>query len=356
MSNLNNKAAFKLLKSLSPTPENVVLSPVSINTALAMLIPACTEGTTTQELLSFYHPDVDQDTVVNTISQLFHHVDQGEQGIVFNTANAFLSNIVANPSYVELLKNTFDAEVGVLQSVDQVNQWCAEKTENEIKEIIQDLTDVVAILLNAIYFKGSWVEEFDVAHTVQRNFANSVGETKQVDMMFRRNQSIEYGEIDGVQVCKLPYGTSSDFYAVVLLPNDLNELIHALDTNESLWEQILDATCKMKMVLGLPRFELEYGVDLVETLKSHGVNNVFKEGSLLRAFNPSIYVSKIIHKAVVKVDEKGTTAAAVTAVTMKRKARASPTPTMVCDSPFLFNICYQDQVLFACAVKDIASQ
>eukprot|EP01130_Rhizamoeba_saxonica_P012282 TRINITY_DN515_c0_g1_i2.p1 TRINITY_DN515_c0_g1~~TRINITY_DN515_c0_g1_i2.p1 ORF type:complete len:363 (-),score=68.61 TRINITY_DN515_c0_g1_i2:31-1098(-) len=355
MSDLNNKTAFKLLKSLSSNPKNIVISPVSINTALAMLVPACTEGETTQQLLSFYHPDIDQNTVVNTFSQLLRTVDEGEQGVVLNTANAFLSKIEANPLYVEQLKNLFDAEVGELKSVDQVNQWCAEKTENEITEIVQDLNNVVAILLNAIYFKGVWVNLFDVADTVRHNFANYVGETKLVDMMFRRKQKIEYGEIDGIQVCKLAYGTSSDYYATILLPNDLNELIHALDSDELLWGRILNATRKTKIVLGLPRFELEYGVDLVQTLKSHGVNNIFLEGSLLRVFDPTVFVSQIIHKAVVKVDEQGTTAAAVTAVVMSRCAVVEQPPNMVCDRPFLFNICYQDQVLFSCAVKDISS-
>eukprot|EP01130_Rhizamoeba_saxonica_P001660 TRINITY_DN11534_c0_g1_i1.p1 TRINITY_DN11534_c0_g1~~TRINITY_DN11534_c0_g1_i1.p1 ORF type:complete len:369 (+),score=75.68 TRINITY_DN11534_c0_g1_i1:42-1109(+) len=354
--NTHNSTSFKLLNSLTIDENtNIAISPLSINIALTMLLPSCTTGETADQLLDIFGPYAGTEKLIGIFSELSNQIQQGEEGVIFNIANGLFAKIDVKDDYTDFLTNSFDAEVGKLESVEQINGWVAEKTNQEITRIVNDLTDVVVIILNAIYFKGTWSDEFDETLTIKKPFMNYLSDQIEVDMMFKRGEKLDYANTNGVQICKIPYGASKDYYATILLPEgDINELVAALDEDEALWERLLHSTRRRKITLGFPKFDIEYTVDLVKSLKGMGVESLFRPGSLLNAVeNPDVYVSDIVHKCVVKVDEKGTVAAAVTAVLATLSCCEVKAVSMICDRPFMFNVCYFDKVVFSCVIKNI---
>ncbi len=253
----------------------------------------------------------------------------------------------------------------------RINKWVSEHTEKKINDLIQpgvldSLTRMV--LANAIYFRGTWQEPFTESQTKQKQFFNRGVAESQVATMSKYFESGRYAAFhgdgsefatpttlpegaspdqgyptDGFQAVELPYN-GDDMSMLVLLPRQrdgLGKLISLLAADRiPAWDLALQAR---DFNIELPKFKLEVAYDLNETLKRQGINDAFNPNAAdFSGISPEgIFISKVVHKAFVEVNEKGTEAAAATAVVMTRASavRELPfVPNFFADHPFLFLI------------------
>eukprot|EP00767_Chilomastix_cuspidata_P006144 gnl/Chilomastix_cuspidata/646.p1 GENE.gnl/Chilomastix_cuspidata/646~~gnl/Chilomastix_cuspidata/646.p1 ORF type:complete len:357 (-),score=105.79 gnl/Chilomastix_cuspidata/646:35-1105(-) len=254
-------------------------------------------------------------------------------------ANIFARRVQPLPAYAAMMKATFDAEVEPLVSVAQVNHWCSAKTHGMIPKLLETLgAETVVLLISALYFKADWAEAFPPHSTTTADFTRFDGGVARKPLMYRQGK-IAYAETRASQVAVLPYA-GSDVLALVALPKKAGRAAMLKSIAE------LDATLfaaavtfsVQKIKLYLPRFEADATMTLNEELQRLGATEMFSSCDTMDSFGTKLAVSDVIQRCVVKVDEKGTTAAAATAVCMRTACAGRPPriPIMRCDHPFAF--------------------
>jgi serpin B len=213
------------------------------------------------------------------------------------------------------------------------------------------------VITNAVYFKGNWVTQFDENHTQDADFRVSPQKTVTVKMMQRTGEDAvyQYAETADLQLLSMPYahGSGSGLSMIVLLPK--NDSLAAAEA--ALDPQNLSAlergAYSQRVMVYFPKFRIEKGYSLPGTLASMGMPTAFTGAADFSGMDgtKNLYVGDVIHKAFVNVDEKGTEAAAATAVVMKVSAilHEKPVPVFRADHPFLFLIQDNDTgaILFA---------
>jgi serpin B len=252
--------------------------------------------------------------------------------------------------FINIKKNYFDAEVKALDfsksdAAGIINQWCADKTKNRIKDIIANPipNDVMMYLINALYFKSKWESQFDKANTKQDDFTKSNNTTLRVNMMEQKADYPYYAN-EYLQCVELPYGNGA-FSMVAMLPaenTNLDQLIEYLD--ETTWNNVSDNLLygKQNVWLKLPRFKIECDMILNDPIKNVGMNLIFDKflADFTNISNDALAVSLIKQKTFVEVNEEGTEAAAVTTIGIT--ATMAPSPTLpvqfFANRPFLYLI------------------
>ena len=234
----------------------------------------------------------------------------------------------------------YEASILPLKSVEQVNEWCSEKTHGKITKILDELNrDTVMILINAVYFKADWQHPFNPSYTYTGEFTDPTvkGGTKEVQFM-TQTKNFNYYEDNNVQVVELPYKNDSTS-AIVILPKekiDVDTYLKSLDDN--VLNTILNGFTSKRVSLSLPKFEIEFESKFKEILKRLGMVQAFDITADFNGIKCSggIKVNDVIHKTYLKVDEKGTEAAAITAVDMIATTALVEIIRMNVNRPFLF--------------------
>jgi len=255
--------------------------------------------------------------------------------------------------YVDAATKYYDSEVSTVdfvgpQGVDKVNKWVAEKTNNKIKDILEpgstdELTRLV--ITNAIYFKGTWVTQFEEDHTEDRDFFVTPGSPVKTPMMNLFESEQVYGETEKIKILELPY-EGDKLSMLLLLPKEIDgidDLENSLTVgNLSWWRESLSP--HPVQTLSIPKFELETEYPLIAPLRELGIVDAFNpeeaDFSGIMDSEP-LYISSALHKAFVDVNEEGTEAAAVTAIGVSTtSAEPEPVPvfTFVADHLFVFLI------------------
>ena len=239
----------------------------------------------------------------------------------------------------------YEATVEILKNASQVNKWCSIKTRGKIREIIKSIDPLTKmILLNAVYFKGEWLEEFNKKYTLKKPFYNLNDHSKviQIYKMIKTDYSNYYDDNE-IQMVELLYKKDS-MSAIILLPKEkININNYISNLNDEKLQQIFKRMRNVKVHLELPKFELEFSSSLKSTLQKLGMDQPFNKStadfSEMRK-EKDIYIDEVIQKTFLKVDERGTEAAAVTAVIMK-DGSAGPghqekIESIIINRPFLF--------------------
>lgn len=259
----------------------------------------------------------------------------------------------ARDDYVQHLKDRYAAAAFQLSGEDPapINQWVAKITRGRITELLNELPpNPVMVLVNMVNFKGAWAEEFDPDMTRDFRFHVFDGSSRPCKMMFRKSLSMYYTETENAQVVRLPYkarGKGPDFLSAVIMlpkkegPDALDALVRSL-TCESWMALHRQLNFRTGVLLGLPRFSVNFSVELDDTLKKLGMRQAYIpcEGFLRMSDDPNVYLGLVAHQVSIQVNEEGTVASAATAAAMATKGGGKgPTVThMTVDRPFLFLI------------------
>ncbi|XP_002416681.4 intracellular coagulation inhibitor 1-like [Ixodes scapularis] len=367
----SSEFGLTLLKELCSTrkpQENIFFSPSSIFAALTMVY-AGAKGTSAAELETVLGLSRAQITTRDAVLGAYRTYlnDLQSPNVTLKIANAALvdKRLRLLESYKRDLAETFGAEVrsvdfenNLKNVVPEINQWVKTKTKGKISDIVSEgsLREAVMVLINAIYFKGSWENAFDTNQTAHFPFYNGGIEPVQVKTMARLS-TINYCTLPELksQAVQLPY-SGHRYSMVIVLPNDrigLPQLIGALSVRTLLTLQ--KKLSPHEVELRLPKFELRTSYKLVDALKGLGLISIFSNRSDLSGISSygKLKVSDVVHKAMVDVSEEGTVAAAVTEVKVVFESLSSPEALNVhVDHPFLFLISdtVQNRILFIGAV------
>lgn len=347
--NESNSFQLSLFKKVCHSYENsnIVLSPLSAFQALSLVSNGARGETQSNILRTLNYKNQIE---VNVDNQKIVEVAEKEKDL--KIANAVLSTFSPNESFIQIA-NKYKALSSKLVSAQQVNQWCAEKTENKITKIIDSIDDIQMIVLNAIYFKSNWLKQFKKQNTEKYDFTNEDKTINKIDMMYQK-ESFPYTASDDYQAIELPY-KDTKMSAVVILPSaniDINSFIDSLD-DEKLFD-IIHSMRRETVRFRLPKFELDFSTSLKNQLIEMGMREAFdpsKADFTAVTDHMKLYINDVIQKAYMKVDEEGTEAAAVTAIMVKLASARPPVEPIVMnvDRPFLFlirNFDFGDKFVF----------
>jgi serpin B len=338
-------AALDLFHQLRGKEGNLFFSPYSISAAFGMVGAGAKENTAAEIAKAFHFGSMDA-----AFHQRFGELSRtlllsgNKEGDILAIANALcVTGSAPKDDYLKLIKASYDAQI-FSGDVNVINAWVKEKTRGKIDQILEKLNPNSAfVLLNAVYFKGSWKLAFPESSTKDRDFSVSADKTTKVKMM-RQKANFRMIDQDTWQVIDLPYATGISM--TVLLPKQRNghaaaqEKLDAAGLAAVL--KTLDESPERKVDLFLPKFKMSTSYDLTAPLKKAGIKDAFDMS--VADFTPmgfskgDICISQAMHKAIVEVTEKGTEAAAVTAVELATRSLPPPTPTFTADHPFLFLI------------------
>ncbi|MCM8763136.1 MAG: serpin family protein [Candidatus Omnitrophica bacterium] len=351
----NNAFSFDLYAQLKKRDGNLFLSPFSISTALAMTY-AGARGNTASQMAAVLHFSLSQEKLHPAFFDLMQELKAEPQisGFELSVANALWGQAGYEflPEFLEITQRYYEAgfkEVDFKTDAEAVrqiiNKWVEEKTKDKIKELIMPgllntLTRLV--LTNAIYFKGKWVAQFEKDKTKPEEFELLTGEKIEVPMM-SQNAKFRYGENEILQILEMPY-VGERLSMVILLPKKkkgIKQLENGLNLNEV--QKWLAMLRKQEVIVTIPKFKMTAEFRLNEALRSLGMRDAFDfvlaDFSGMTPDPVGLYISAVIHKAFVEVNEEGTEAAAATAVLMVESAAISQRPVVFyADHPFIFLI------------------
>ncbi|XP_036207784.1 leukocyte elastase inhibitor-like [Myotis myotis] len=346
---------FRTLKDSNPSG-NIFISPVSISSALAMVFLGA-RGTTEAQMSKTLHFDAVKE-IHSSFQSLNADINKRGAPYILKLANKLYGEKTYEflPEFLASTQKMYGAE---LASVDfqrasedarmVINEWVKGQTEGKIPELlaagmVDDMTKLV--LVNAIYFKGNWQEKFSKEATTDTPFRLNKKDTKTVKMMYQKSK-FPFGYIEDLKcrVLELPY-QGRDLSMVILLPDDIEDEATGLKKiEEQLNLEKLHVWTKpenlrsIEVEVHLPRFKLEESYDLNSHLKSLGTEDLFNPKADLSgmARASDLFVSKIVHKSFVEVNEEGTKAAAATAAIIANSMYI-PAENFVADHPFIFFI------------------
>jgi serine protease inhibitor len=342
-----NHFAFSLFKRLNAAQpgENVFVSPLSVSFALGMTMNGA-NGSTLDEMRSTLGFGAEELSAINAGYKGLLALEGGlDASTTFEIANSVWhrNSLPVHQSFVEEMNQTFEADVRSApfdaSTVTQVNDWVNAKTHGKIPTIVEQISsDDVMFLINAIYFKGSWREQFDPARTQDGSFA-AIGGAQQVKMMNRPEKTgkIGFGRTATATVGELSYGNGAFVMTIVIPDGDLNTFAATLDTTA--WRSLAETLSEAEHQVALPKFKLEYKRELRSDLMALGMNVPFMAGGAdftrMSSVGRDLYIAFVQHKTFVDVNEEGTEAAAVTNVGV----RVTSLPPCLCvNKPFIFAI------------------
>ncbi|ARQ02153.1 hypothetical protein CAK95_25915 [Pseudorhodoplanes sinuspersici] len=354
-----NRSGQELLRAFAGQPGNIVFSPYSIGTAMAMVLSGARGDTQIEmhEVLRHALPVTEIDGANARALESFAAYNVSPESkpapaATLRIANAMmLVNAAASvaPVFEETIRTQYGSEIFKGATLDTVNTWVRDKTEGKIEKILERLNPSDShVLLNAVYFKAPWASAFSPSATRDRPFTLVSGEQISVPTMTQQAEfAIAKGE--GFAAVRQPYAVDG-LSMTIVLPDEaggLDTLIAGLNgaKTEGLLQSVRDAQKRM-VALSMPRFKFEFKADLIEPFKSFGMSKVFDPAqSDLSGLTgkprseAQSTIDQIVHRAVIEVAEEGTEAAAATAVVVTTRAmRPDNVERFQIDRPFLFFI------------------
>jgi serpin B len=345
----NGHFAIDLLKTINAGEEenaNLFISPFSISTALSMTMNGANGETLSEMQDALRTGAITLDDLNDAYRVLLEVLPQLDPATRVKIANSIwhLPDYPVLPSFLAINTEYYASEVIAANLrdaavVEEINAWIEENTEGLITDALDQLpSNVVMLLINAIYFQGSWQTEFDADNTQMADFTTPDG-TVSIDLMHLPKANFRYAENALFQSIYLPYGDS--IYAMsVFLPKEghtTDEIINELSPDN--WQAWQTAMIPTDVELFLPKFEIEYEIKLKQVLRLMGMDRPFTDRADFSQMvdGGGVQIDDVIHKAFVKVNEEGTEAAAVTVVVIVETS-APLLPSFRADRPFVFVI------------------
>ncbi|XP_046905485.1 leukocyte elastase inhibitor isoform X2 [Hypomesus transpacificus] len=335
ISNSNTAFALELFRTLSATSPagNVFVSPLSISSALAMVYLGAKGDTAAQmEKVLAFGSTKDVHTEFQTLNA---EINSPSASYVLKLANRVYGEQTSDflPEFVEATQKFYHADMKAVdflgsaeESRAQINSWVEQQTENKIKDLLKPgmVTSMTRLaLVNAIYFKGNWLNRFAKSETKEMDFKLNQNESTPVQMMYlMKKLPFNYISDYNLQILELPY-VDEELSMFVLLPEqstDGSDPLLKLEKELSVeklseWTDRNNMDTGSEVIVHLPKFKLEEDVVLNDVLAKLGMTDVFSDKADLSGMNGQggLFLSTVAHKAFVEVNEEGTEAAAATA-------------------------------------------
>jgi serine protease inhibitor len=325
-----NALAFQLFSQIGERNinRNLFISPLSITLALALLYNGA-DGVTKQELAEILGiQNIELEEANTTFAVIRDELEKHRGQVNLSIGNSLWAQkeLLFKQDFLHKSNNFYSTEVFNINFADSealliINDWVKNKTNGKINKIVSsgDIdANTILILLNAIYFQGTWRHQFSKANTKEAPFILSDGKSKLLPMMTQSGR-YQYFQDEDFQAIALPYG-DSDISMIIFLPDDqksLSNFQQRLDTQR--WQQWRPQFSWKQGHLVLPRFKVDYEDSLMDAFKSLGLNVALStHANYQNLCNGSVSISDIRHKAFVEINEEGTEAAAATSVLMQR--------------------------------------
>lgn len=367
LSQAHNLFGLNIFKQLNAEDnnKNIIISPTSLSLAFTMLYNGASGQTqTVLDQALGYSKKLKSEGINEQTQQLMNSLQNGD--VTLSIANSLWirqdfpvisAYIDKNKDYLDALVNTLDFNKG--DAATKINNWVKDNTNNKITGIISPpIPDgLMMMLVNAVYFKGTWTYTFDKDFTKDDTFYSSSG-NQQVQFMHQTRNDFKYFANDIFQSVSLPYGENKRFAMNLFVPNcgrHTKDIINALDANT--WQEWMDSYQQSKGTIALPKLKLEYSKGLIPTLKTLGLSNIFSDTTDFSLISDEpLQVGSVKHKTFIEIDEEGTEAAAVTSIGMVATSVQNPDPgfSLIANKPFLLTITdtKTNEILFIGLIND----
>ncbi len=362
----NNAFALDLYQSLRSESGNLILSPFSISLALAMTYSGARSETEAQmaDVLNFSGQEQTH-SAFNALDLALEDnpltLDKDQETMQLSVANSVWAEQTFTflPDFLDTLSVNYGAGIHLLDFINkpepsrkEINNWVSAETKDKINNLLPEnavTPDTKMVLVNAIYFKADWLDPFDADDTYDGTFKLLDGSEVTVPMMGQR-MDIPYVVGDGYAAAELPYAGESAVMTLLVPDEGRFEEIES-NLNADLFKEVLASLTIADVTLRIPKFEFESSFSLSDSLAGLGMPLAFEDGQADfsgMTDQQDLYIGNVIHKAFVAVDEKGTEAAAATAVIMEGAMAIQPENMLVLDRPFFFFIrdVETEQILF----------
>ena len=357
----NNEFALDLFEEVSGMQEsdNIFLSPFSISTALGLTYTGA-RGQTASEMAAVLHFTLPVEAINRAFHSLSEALSSGDTGrpesgdpFTLSISNGLWvqDGFTLLDEYVDEVTEYYSAEVRNLDFIDDcdnsretINNWVAQSTMDRIQNLIPPgvLNDETRVVLtNAVYFKAAWLKPFDERSTSDKQFFPGDGSAIEVPMM-SQTEYFRFVSTEGCSAVELDYAAGNASMLILLPDGDIEEFQQNIDA--ALLETIRGRLASVRVSLSIPKFEFSRSLQLSQILKTLGMESAFRSGADFSGItgSPDLFISDVLHKAFVKVDEAGTEAAAATAVVMGLTAIPEEPVEMNINRPFLFFILDRD--------------
>ncbi|MEG4199477.1 serpin family protein [Microcoleus sp. Pol12A5] len=344
----NTKFGFNLFNTLSKQQpnQNIFISPTSVALALSMTYNGVS-GETKQEMTKVLEFTGMTPQEINAANQnLQNSLQKNDPNVQVLIANSLWAKqgFSLKPEFLQINQEYYNANLTEIdftspQAPSIINKWVSQKTQGKIDQIVEEISlDPVLFLIDAIYFKGNWQTPFDKSQTANKTFYLTDSSSKQHLMMSQSGFYRCYAT-DTFQAVSLPYGKKGALSMYIFLPNsNTNLATFSQQLTAENWNKWMQEFRERNCIIEIPRFTIEYKVELKSTLIALGMAGIFEpskdEFSLMTDVN--VAVDSVKHKTFVEVNEEGTVAAAVTSVELIRSL------------PFEMNV----NRPFFCAIQD----
>jgi len=350
--NANNQFAFDLYRNLNAQEKgkNIFVSPFSISSALSMTYEG-SSGNTRKQMAGVFHFDMPDAQRQEGFSELLAMTKAGpDKHYKLEVANALWGQ--KNFHFEQAFTHTIDKFYGggfnlvdfpgdKAGSIKKINTWVEDKTAKKIQNLIHrdDINDLTRLVItNAIYFKGDWASQFKKAETRNEPFHLGGGKTVQAPMM-RQTGHFRFVRENGMAAMELPYADDELSMIVILRDGDAEKLGESLSLDQV--KQLGVDMFSQEVDVFLPRFKFDTRYLVGSNLGDMGMPDAFSEN--LADFKgitggKDLYISSVIHQAMIDVNEEGSEAAAATAVVMDTKSMEPLKETFRADRPFIFMI------------------
>ena len=342
---------FSVINGLKANDENIVISPLSLNMALAMVWNGANGETKQAIQQAMGMGDYPQSDVNDYFKKLREDFVKTDPTVKLAIANSIWTDqdFPVKQSFYDVNKNYYQAGVKEVDfsspnTLSLINQWCSDNTNGLIKDMLKEIPpDVVMYLINALYFKGEWSDTygFDTSATSEAAFTKEDGSSIQVEMM-SQNNTLKYYHDGYLSATSLPFGNNA-FSMVFFLPNEnvtFSEMVNQLKQPGYL-ANCLQSGAFANVNLYVPKFKIEYELGLNDALEQLGMGIAFSgDADFSGISDVSTSISNVLQKTSVSIDEKGGEAAAVTVIEMTWTMPNSDSQEAVfrADHPFLFAI------------------
>lgn len=351
--------AFDFLKKHNAeekADKNYFVSPLSLHIALGMLLNG-TDTKTKEEIQKSLRVSSDLAVTNGIYKDLMEGLPNADPKVTNTIANSvwYRNTFSVEKSFLDVLKASFNAQTYAedftnTATVGKINNWASDNTNGKIKKVIEQIEPShVMFLMNALYFKGDWKIPFKTENTHDADFAGTNG-TKSVKMMSMQ-EKVKYAKRSNYQALELAYG-GGNYVMTIILPEgktSVGEIINTMSASE--WKSLNTALAEQKVIVGLPKFTVEYETNLNSVLSKMGMPTMFTDLADLSKISPpagKLKVGFVKQNTFVAVDEKGTEAAAVTTIGVELTSMPI-LPEFICNRPFAFFISEKQSntILFA---------